>query len=245
MTDLNLSALAPMVDKLARRSPLGPAETDALLNLPYRIARLDARAYLVREGDRVDSCVALLSGFACRSKIAGGGARQILSVHMRGDVLDLQNGLLDRVDHNAQALTRVEAAYIPIRAVLDAAEAHPAIARALWRDTVVDGSIFREWILNVGRRNARQRISHLICELALRQEECDVRQGPLYEWPLTQEHVADATGLTPVHVNRTLQGMRADGLIATTRDTITIVDWSALQAAGDFRRDYLHLPPAT
>lgn len=240
MLNSNSTVLAPVVRKLAQRSQLALAEIDALLGLPFRIATFDPGSYLVREGDRTDSCAALLSGFVYRSKISGSGARQILAVHLRGDLVDLQNSLLNEADHSVQALTRVEVAYVSHQAILDVAETFPAVARALWRDTLIDSSIFREWILNIGQRNARQRISHLLCELALRQEKAGLCEGPNYEWPMTQEQIGDATGLTGVHVNRTLQAMRSDGLISRNRQSVTITDWPKLQAAGDFNRAYLH-----
>lgn len=234
------STLLPVVDKLAKRSLLGQREVDALLGLPHCVMNKAPGAYLVREGDRVAFCVALLSGFVYRSKTTGNGGRQILSIHLRGDLVDLQNSLLDQADHNVQALTAAKVAYIPHQAMLDLAAAYPAIARALWRDTLVDGSIFREWIVNVGKRDARQRISHLLCELAVRQEAAGLCKAPHYEWPMTQEQIGDATGLTAVHVNRTLQSMRADGLLSTDKRSVTIADWSRLQAEGDFNRAYLH-----
>lgn len=236
----NSSLLAPMVQKLATRSQLGSAETEALLALPYRLAKIDPGAYLVREGDKAENCIVLLSGFAYRSKVTGSGARQILSIHLRGDLVDLQNSLLDQADHSVQALTRAEVAYIPHHAILNVAAAYPAVAQALWRDTLVDGSVFREWILNVGQRDARQRIAHLLCELALRQEAAGLCAGPNYEWPMTQEQIGDATGLTSVHVNRTVQRMKIDGLISTSKQHVTITDWPSLQRAGDFSRAYLH-----
>lgn len=240
MPPLNAAVLAPMVRKLSRVSPLGRTETEALLGLPHRLATVAPETYLVREGDRAESCVVVLSGFVHRSKLAGDGSRQILSIHLQGDLVDLQNSLLEEADHDVQALTTVELAYVPHRAIMAVAEAHPAVARALWRDTLVDASIFREWILNLGQRDARKRISHLFCELALRQEAAGLCTGPRYAWPMTQIEIGDATGLSVVHVNRTLQSLRSDGLITTDKQSVTIDDWSGLQAAGDFRRAYLH-----
>lgn len=240
MANSNALVLAPMVRKLTQHSQLRSAEIGALLCLPFRIATFDPGSYLVREGDRTDSSAALLSGFVYRSKIAGNGARQILAIHLRGDMVDLQNTFLDEADHSVRALTCIEVAYVSHKAILDVAEAYPAVARALWRDTLIDSSVHQEWILNVGQRNARQRISHLLCELALRQEKAGLCEGPNYEWPMTQEQIGDATGLTAVHVNRTLQGMRSDGLISGNRRSVTITDWPKLQAAGDFNRAYLH-----
>ncbi|EQB07813.1 hypothetical protein L288_09390 [Sphingobium quisquiliarum P25] len=233
-----------MLRKLSKRTALSNIEREALLSLPSRSAAFDRGAYMVREGDKVETCYALVNGFAYRQKMAGSGARQILSIHLRGDMVDLQNSLLDVADHSVQALTRVEAVSIPRKAVIDLAAEHPNIARALWRDTLIDGSIFREWMLNIGQRDAHQRIAHLFCELAVRQEAADMCEGPNFAWPMTQEQIGDATGLTSVHVNRTVQRMRGEGLINTANQTVTIEDWPALQAAADFSRAYLHLPEA-
>lgn len=242
MSDITPSVLAPLVRKLAGRSPLGPEERKALLCLPHREASCPVGTYLVREGDKAPDFFLLLDGYAYRSKNGRNGARQILGVHLRGDLLDLQNSLFDRADHNLQALTPIELAYIPTRSIIDLADLYPAIARALWIETLVDGSVSREWMMNIGRRTARQRIAHLFCELTLRQKMAGIGGGPDYAWPLTQEQIGDATGLTGVHVNRTLQALRENGLMTTGRRLVTIPDWAALQAAGDFRSDYLHLP---
>lgn len=234
-----------MLRRLRSRASISSDEGEALLALPHRLSLLDAGAYIVREGDRAEKCCALLGGFVYRHKVVGSGARQILSVHVSGDVVDLQNSLLDRADHNVQTLTRAEVALIPRQAILDLCGRYPAIAHALWVDTLVDASVSREWIANVGRRTARQRIAHLFCEIALRQESAGLCERPHYAWPMTQEQVGDATGLTSVHVNRVLQGMRADRWISTTKNSVTITDWDDLQEAGDFNRSYLHLPPRT
>lgn len=236
------SVLAAMVRKLSAHSPVSDAEQAVLLSLPHQLGRLDRGDYLVRNGDRATRCAVLLSGFAYRSKVAGNGARQILSVHLRGDLIDLQNSMLEIADHSVRALTRIQVAYIPYSEILKAASAHPGVAQAFWRDTLIDASIFREWILNLGRRDARQRISHLLCELALRQETAGLCTGPKYAWPMTQSEIGDAAGLTTVHVNRTLQGLRSDGLISMCSGDVEILDWPGLQDAGDFSAAYLHQP---
>jgi CRP-like cAMP-binding protein len=237
--------LTPIVNKLMQHSKLNPAEVQAVLTLPCHLANMSAGAYLMREGDRVESCIALLSGFIYRNKIAGNGARQILSIHLTGDLIDLYNELLNVSDHSVQTLTYAEVAIIPRRAISDICQDFPNIAQALWRETLVDRSMLREWLLNIGRRDARQRIAHLFCELVLRQEAAGLCEGPVYELPMTQEQIGDATGLTSVHVNRTIQGMRIDGFITTTRRSITILEWQLLQMLGDFSSDYLHLPSSS
>jgi CRP-like cAMP-binding protein len=112
---------------------------------------------------------------------------------------------------------------------------------AMWLDTLVDGSIFREWIANVGRRNARERIAHLLCEFSLRLEAAGLGEHARYTLPMTQEQLADCTGLTSVHVNRTVRRLEADGVISRTNRTVTVADWKRLAEEGDFSSAYLHL----
>ena len=119
--------------------------------------------------------------------------------------------------------------------------ARPAIGAAIIKSTLVEASIVREWVVNVGRRDARERIAHLLCEFAVRLEMRGLSPGG-FELPMTQEQLADATGLTPVHVNRVLKALEAEGLITRQRRHIQFPDWRALQQAGDFSRQYLHLP---
>lgn len=244
MPTSNIPALAAMVDKLAQHSMLGAVETRALLDLPHRMAKFNPGSYLVRDGNKADSCIVLLSGFVYRSKVAGDGARQILSIHLRGDLVNLENSLLNVADYSVQALTHAEVALIPHQAIVAVTEAFPSIVQALWRDTLVDGSIFREWIVNVGRRNGRQRIAHLLCELVLRQEVAGLSKSPSYQLPMTQEQIGDATGLTAVHVNRNFQRMRSEGLFKLGKGSLTVMDWDQLQRVGDFGGAYLHLPGA-
>ena len=112
----------------------------------------------------------------------------------------------------------------------------------MWFDTLVDGSIFREWIANVGRRDAQTRIAHLLCEFSLRLKVAGLGEANEYELPMTQDQLADCTGLTSVHVNRTLKNLEAKRLIERRSSrTVTIGDWKKLAEAGDFDSNYLHL----
>ena len=139
-------------------------------------------------------------------------------------------------------LTEGQVAVIERRDIDRLAFEYPKVARALWIDTLVDGSIFREWIANIGRRDARTRLAHVLCEFALRLKVAGLGEQTDYELPMTQEQIADATGLTPVHVNRTLKQLQADGLIERTSPRAIIIgDWKKLAAAGDFNSGYLHL----
>lgn len=241
MSIIPLPPLVPMLRKLQHWAALDDADRAALLALPHTIRRLSAHDFIVHEGDKPAYSCVLLSGFAVRHKIAGNGGRQILSLHMAGDLVDLQNSLLDVADHNVQAIGRVEAAYIPIEAIKAIAADHPAVGKAMWRETLVEASIFREWILNIGRRDARTRTAHFLCETALRLEAAGLSTAGQFELPVTQEHLGDILGLTGVHVNRTLQALSADGLVERRQRSVTIRDWDRLAATGDFDPTYLHL----
>ncbi|MEO5774520.1 MAG: Crp/Fnr family transcriptional regulator [Sphingomicrobium sp.] len=197
-------------------------------------------AYLVREGQQSTDCALLLRGFAFRQKLLPDGRRQIMSFHIPSEFVDLQNALLGVADHNVQSLSRCEAALIPKRSLMALADGWPAVRKAMWIDTLIDSSVFREWIVNVGRRDSRARIAHLLCELALRLNATGQADEDVYEFPVTQEQLADATGMTPVHTNRTLQALRKDGLIQLTSRSLVVMDWQRLREAGGFDELYLH-----
>ena len=241
MSNPSQSVLAPMLRKLQLWKRLEADEREAVLALPHRVAALESGEYIVREGEAAKQSCLLLSGFAYRQKLARNGSRSISALHMKGDVVDLQNSLLGEADHSVQALTRAEVAFIPREAVVELAFRLPNVGMAMWYDTLVDGSIFREWILNVARRDAPTRIAHLLCEFGVRLEALGMGDRSSYELPMTQDQLADATGLTAVHVNRTLMELEDRGLIARTVRYVAVSDWPNLKEAGDFDEAYLHL----
>lgn len=237
------TTLEPLVRKLAYRVQLDGADRAAILGLPFTAKMVERHHYVVREHDITTHSCLMLSGYSVRSKVVSNGNRQIVAVHMKGDMVDLQNSLLGKADHSVQMLTSSKVALIPREAVLKLTMDRPMIARAMWIDTLVDASIFREWITNVGRRDARSRIAHLLCEFALRLRLAGIGEEKRYELPMTQEQLGDATGLTSVHVNRTIKALEADGLIERSDPrSIQIGDWRKLADVGDFDSNYLHLP---
>ena len=236
------SALQPMVRKLAYWGDLDATDEAAILDLPHRKKTINRNGYIAREGEKTTHSCLLVSGFAIRHKIVAEGARQIVAIHMKGDLVDLQNSFLGTADHSVQVLTDAEVALIPREAVKELAFARPRVGMAMWFDTLVDASIFREWIANVGRRDAHTRIAHLLCEFSLRLKVAGLGEATDYELPMTQEHIADCTGLTPVHVNRTLKLLQTENLISRRSSrAISIGDWNRLANAGDFNSNYLHL----
>jgi CRP-like cAMP-binding protein len=234
------TALMPMLRKLERRARLGEEDRDALLALPHQLRQVPAGAHIIRDGDKAEYCCLLLSGFAYRHKITGEGGRQVLSLHLAGDFVDLQNSLLEVADHNVQMLTEGDVAFVPREAIKTLALARPSVGVAMWVDTLVDSAIFREWVVNVGRRDARTRIAHILCEFSLRLEEAGLAENHRYELPMTQEQLADAVGLTSVHVNRVLRQLGEEGLITRNKRAIVIEDWARMRDAGDFNERYLH-----
>ena len=233
--------LALLVKRLVALSPLDEADCQAILDLPHSLQTVRPHEYIIREGDDATHSCLLRSGFVMRHKTLADGARQIVSVHMAGDMANLQNSLLKLADHSVQAVTEAELVFIPGSAIVALAAARPAIAMAMWLDTLIDGAIFRQWIANVGRRDARARTAHILCEFALRQERSGLAQRGKYDLPLTQEQLADAVGLTPVYVNRMLMALESSGLIERQRRTVTIADWDALTDVADFDPSYLYL----
>ncbi|HEX8340689.1 MAG TPA: Crp/Fnr family transcriptional regulator [Tepidisphaeraceae bacterium] len=241
---LNDDGFGAMTRKLERLATLNEQDRRALSNLPLTRKRVAARQHLLREGEDSTTCYVLLSGYACRYKTTSAGARQIVSFHMAGDIVDLQHLLLSRADHSIQAISDLAFAATPAAELKKVAQTHPAIAEALWRDTLIDASVFREWVLNVGRRDAKQRIAHMLCEFATRRETAGLGPPTSFELPMTQEDIADATGMTNVHVNRMLALLAAEGLIARDKRQVEIADWDRMRRAADFDAAYLHAEAA-
>lgn len=231
-----------MLRKLEYRQQLDAADRAAVLALPHRIRTLEQHGYVVREGDVAEYSCLLLSGFAVCHKIVGSGHRQIVAIQMKGEVVDLQNSLLGVSDHSVQMLTAGKIAMIPRQEIIRLSRDRPTVGLAMWIDTLVDASIFREWVANIGRRDARTRIAHLLCEFSLRLRLAGLGEQTNYELPMTQDQMADATGLTSVHVNRTIRSLEQDGLIErTSARSVAIGDWRKLANIGDFQSTYLHL----
>ncbi|HEX6374677.1 MAG TPA: Crp/Fnr family transcriptional regulator [Allosphingosinicella sp.] len=235
------SPFAPLLRKRSYRTSLGDADRTAFLRLPHTLRTIEHHRFVRREGDRPTHSCLLRSGFVLRHRTLGNGSRQIVAIHLPGDFVDLPGAILGTADYSAQAITRCEVAYLRHDALRELAFARPPIGHALWQDTLIDTSIAREWIANVGRRDSRTRIAHFLCEIALRLEAAGLGKRAAWELPLTQDQIADCTGLTAVHVNRTLRTLNVAGLVTLARRSVVIDDWSKLARAGDFSPGYLHL----
>jgi CRP-like cAMP-binding protein len=231
-----------LIAKMRTRGPISDEAAQAILQLPAHVRSYDPPAYLLREGAIEPTiCSFIISGYAFRQKLTADGARQIVSLHMRGDLLDVQHMFLNRTDHSVQALTRVEVLNIERSALRRLILDDPTIGKVMWIDALVEASIFREWVVNVGRRVAKARIAHLLCEFATRLRVAGLGDGRSCVLPMTQEQIGDAVGLTPVHVNRTLKALVEDGAIERNKREISFSDWERIRHLGDFTDLYLHL----
>ncbi len=174
---------------------------------------MKAREVIVRDGERPTDCCLLVDGFAFRSKTTVDGERQVLSLHIPGEIPDLQSLPLGVMDHDLTTLTPCTLGFIAHADMIELNRARPNLAAALWRETLIDASIFREWIVNVGRRSATARLTHLLVELHRRLEAIGLTKGGEFGLPVTQADLADCLGLSTVHVNRVLQYLRREGFL--------------------------------
>jgi CRP-like cAMP-binding protein len=236
---MGFGPLSIFIRKLLNRSLLSTLDQQALATLPHKIQPVEPGTRILHEGDRATVCPILLDGFVYRYKVAADGGRQIVALKVPGDALDFQSTYLHVADHDIRALTPAVLANVPLRAIEALADQRPAIARALLVDTILEGSISREWLLNIGRRNAEARLAHLLCELYYRIDEIAGAALEDFEVPITQEQLADLLGLTPVHINRMLKRLDAKGAIRSGR-RIRIMNLSALEHISDFSDIYLH-----
>jgi len=232
---------ARLIRKLETIAVLSDMERTALAGLPLRLKPFVENSDLTREGEAPTECCLIVEGLVCRYKLLGAGQRQIMSLHLPGDIPDLQSLHLGVMDHSMGSLTAGRAAYVPHAAVRDLSDRFPNLTAALWRDSLIDASVTREWLCGIGRRSAHQRIAHLICEVFVRSRALHLIEEKTFEFSITQAELGDALGLSTVHVNRVLQDLRADALITWRGKSILVLDWPRLRTAGDFDPAYLHL----
>jgi CRP-like cAMP-binding protein len=230
-----------MIRKLESIFPLSGEEKQALQDLPMQVTVFKADQDIVRVGDRPSQCCLLLEGYTCVYKLTAEGKRQIMALHVPGDIPDLQSLHLKVLDNSIATICPCTLGFIQHEDLRRVCERYPRITAALWRETLVDASIFREWLLNIGRREAYTRMAHLLCEFLVRLKAVGLAEDDTYDLPITQVELADAIGTSTVHVNRVLQALRAEGLIETKGTQVTIPDWERLKDAGEFDPLYLHL----
>ncbi|WP_114953530.1 Crp/Fnr family transcriptional regulator [Sphingosinicella terrae] len=209
------------------------------------LRELAPRRDLTREGDRPSAIRLILDGWACRYKQLPDGRRQIVHILLPGDFCDACHFVAERIDHSVGAITRLAYAEIPAAEIETLITQGSELLRTFWRNEMIEAAIAREWTANVGQRTAYERLAHLFCETFLRLAAIGLAEDASCEWPLTQNDLADATGLTAVHVNRTLQELRREGLIELRGRRLALPDPARLRQVAEFSPLYLHLPAET
>ena len=235
----------PFICKLEQFTRLS-ADDQRLLErvMSEHVRRIGPREDILCEGDAPGEIHVILSGWACRSKQLEDGRTAILAFLLPGDLCDPNSFLLGAMDHSVSAVTSVTVAGIPRPLFEDLTLTRPRIAQALWGAALADAAIQREWTLSLSQRTAYERLCHLLCELFLRLRAVGLTQGLSCELPVTQAKLAEATGLTLVHLNRMLQELRAANLVVLKSKTLAIPDLEALMSAALFNPAYLHLDHA-
>lgn len=234
-TDLSL-----YLCKLEKRSPFSEAARTAFLALPVRQEQFPANHTIVSEGGRPTRSCLLTTGFVSRNKSLRNGQRQIVGFHVPGDMVDLQSALVMVADHSIQTHSPSTMLTIAHADLLEIAARFPEVGRTLWFDTLVDAAIFREWTLNVGARTAAAGTAHLLLEMHYRLKTAGLAEDGSFELPVSQAELADAVGISAVHMNRSLQALRGQKLIRTFRKTVTIENMPAMVELAEFTPGYMH-----
>jgi CRP-like cAMP-binding protein len=224
-----------------RGAQLSPEEWDALEATLGEPELLPARKVTTRRGEPVHKATLLLSGLMCRYMDDRNGYRQLVAIHVPGDFIDLHGYPLQRLDHDIATLVPCQVTQVPHPRLTELVERHPHLGRMLWFATLLDGAMHREWIFQLGRLDAQGRVAHLLCETHARMEAIGQVEGGGFDWPLTQQDVGEACGLTAIHVNRVLARLRTAGLAEVRNRRAQVLDLPRLAALGEFDRDYLYL----
>jgi CRP-like cAMP-binding protein len=234
-------ALHSFLEMLLLHSRLSSTEQQAVLSLPTRPARIRNRTDIVSPGQTVDQACLIVSGLVARFEQMRSGYRQTTSLHLPGEMCDLHSVVQPKASWALSALTDAVILFVPHKNLWDLACRHPNLAIAFWREGMAQSAILARTVANLGRKNATARVAHLICEMGLRSESAKLGSRTSFELPMTQEQLADATGITAVHVNRTLQLLRKDSGLTFKRPRVLVEDWSHLAGLAEFDPDFLQL----
>lgn len=233
-----------LVRKLELYGPLSDDDKRLIRSQTTMTKTVAPQTDIIREGDKPSDVNLILDGFAYRYKALANGDRQIVAYLLPGDFCDLHVFLLGEMDHSIATLTEAQVVRLPRQAILDLLK-QPSISHAMLMATLVDEATLREWLVNVGQRPAAKRLAHFLCEWHRRLEVVGLVDNEVCELPITQAELADTVGLSTVHLNRSLQRLRDEGLIIFKQKRLAIPDVTRLREVCDFRQNYLHLANAT
>ncbi len=229
-----------LIRRLEHRIPLSTEDKWILDSVASTVRHFEPREYLAKQGLPVERLFLVIEGFACRYRLLPDGRRQITAFMLPGDLCDIGTFTLHYMDHSVTALSAIEAAVLTAD-VVPRLRARPALVELLAWNAVVQQSIAREWLVNVGHRTSFERLGHLLCEVYERLQMVGQARDGIFRLPLTQSEIADTLALSPVHVNRTLMELRRSGLVTFQNRQIVIHDYAGLCSAAGFDRGYLHL----
>ncbi len=235
--------LAPFLARVRALTVISDEDVKALKNMRLEHRFMKAGSELVFIDDAPSRSFLLTEGFACMYKLTGPGRRQIVSFSISGDMPDLQSLHARRMDVSISALTDVNVSYVPHADVKELCRTRPDLNQAFWRMSLIEAGMAREWVVNIGQRDGKSRLAHLLCEMFARLQAVGLSNGAECHFPITQVELGDATGLTSVHVNRMMQSLRGDGLLTLDRRVLKIPDFPRLARFADFDAGYLQLRP--
>jgi CRP-like cAMP-binding protein len=228
--------------KLEQFTAFDPEERQRLDQLlSYPTETYSRGRTIIREGEKVDDIHLVLTGLAARSKTLRSGERQFMALLVPGDLCDVEVFVLEGMDHDIMAVTDTTCVLIPAKIMEGLLTESTKLTKALWWSTMTDSAVLREWIVDHGSRDSLERIAHLMCEMLIRYRVIGETTDESIPFPLTQEELADATGMTPVHANRMIQQLRSEGLIELTGRMLTVLDTKGLQRLAKYDSSYLHL----
>jgi len=219
--------------KMRWRDRLSAEEEQAIRWSVGEVVTEPADKVVVRAGEELKHSMILLDGWMARVKDLASGQRQITELHVSGDYTDLHAFTLKRLDHDVVTVTRSRIALVPHERLREITERLPHLTRVYWTATNIDASI--------QRGSATERMAHLFCELDVRLGIVGLVDNGRYDFPLTQAELSECLGLTPVHVNRTLQDLRSKKVIEVGDRQVRILDLKALRSIAQFDDDYLYL----
>lgn len=234
-------ALEKFLRRLLLRSPLTKAEQEAILALPGEEVCTPAHRDIVRPGHRMSSSCLVVDGLVGRFDQLANGHRQITALHIIGDFCDLHSLAVPETGWGIESLTDSVVRLVPHEALNALVEKSPAFAMAFWRDTVVDSSVLAKWNSALGRRSAKARLAHLLCEMGLRFEHAGLGEQDDFDFSITQAQLADVLGVTAVHLNRTMQALRQEELLVTSGSRFRLPDRKRLCQVAQFDPSYLLL----
>ncbi|MCZ0810820.1 MAG: Crp/Fnr family transcriptional regulator [Pseudomonadota bacterium] len=230
---------SPLTLKLSAFVGLSATDLETLARYHRRRRTFQAGHELIHEGQRNQSAFILAEGWACSFKILPDGERQIVDVQIPGDFLGLRSILFHTADHSSEAVTRIEASEVLAADIFESFEEAPRLATAVLWAASRDEAMVVEHLVNIGRRSAEMRMAHFLLELGARLSLVGIGDKSGYDCPLTQYHLADALGLSAVHVNRVLRHLREEGLVTFQKGRVAFDDFSGLMTLADFDMDYL------